>query len=203
VISATITWRKQPDIAMVLPDELRFGPRGVLNLREGLPSAGEAVQRAERWLRQHQVNGTTEVLIVTGRGQHSIGGIPVLRPAIEKLLFSLKRKGVVVAHASYNPGAFVVELAPLRTLAEAPARRRDRRPTPGAAAIHGLSRETTALLRDLAQHSLDSLGVTADESAIEDEMHRHLRLLAPGLTAGLGMEEQLRRAIRAMIAEYD
>jgi hypothetical protein len=188
---------------VALPDEIRFGPRGVLNLREGLPTAVVAVQRAERWLREHQVSGTTEVLIITGRGQNSIGGVPVLRPAIEKLLFALKRKGVVAAHASHNPGALVVELAPLRNLMEAPPRRRDRRAIAAAAEIHGLSRETTALLRDLAERSLNSLGIAGDDGAIQDEMHRHLRLLAPGLTAGLGMEEQLRGAIRAMIAEYD
>lgn len=188
---------------MVLPDELRFGPRGVLNLREGLPSAGTAQQRAERWLREHQIKGTTEVLIVTGRGQHSIGGVPVIRPAIEKLLFSLKRKGVVATHREHNPGAFVVELAALRRLAEAPARRRDPRAAPEAARIHGLSRDTIGLLRDLAERSLDALGVTTDDGVIEDEMHRHLRLLAPGLTAGSGMEEQLRQAIRALMAQYD
>ena len=188
---------------MVLPDELRFGPRGVLNLREGLPSAGAAVQRAERWLREHQVNGTAEVLIITGRGQHSIGGSAVIRPAVEKLLFALKRQGVIAGHAPYNPGAFAVELAPLRALAEAPARRRDRSRPREVAEIHGLSRETTALLRDLAERSLDSLGVATDDRAIRDEMHRHLRLLAPGLTAGSGQEQQLREAIRALIADYD
>ena len=188
---------------MAVPDELRFGSKGILNLRDGLPSANEAVQRADRWLREHQVNGTPEVLVVTGRGQHSVGGIPVLRPAIEKLLFSLRRHGVVATHHSYNPGAFVVALAPLRTLAEAPVRQRDRRPAPKAAEIHGLSSETTALLRDLAERSLHALGVVPDERAIEDEMHRHLRLIAPGLTAGAGMEKQLRDAIRAMIADYD
>jgi hypothetical protein len=188
---------------MPVPDELRFGPRGVLNLREGLPSAVEALQRTERWLREHQVSGTTEVLIITGRGQSSIGGVPVLRPAIEKLLFSLKRKGVITRHAPHNPGAFAVELAPLRTLAEAPPRRRDRRAAPEPTAIHGLSPETTVLLRDLAERSLDSLGVTADAAAIEDEMHRHLRLLAPGLSGRAAVDDQLRAAIRAMIAEYD
>jgi hypothetical protein len=188
---------------MVLPDELRFGPRGVLNLREGLPSAGEAVQRAERWLRERQVNGSSEVLIITGRGQHSIGGSPVIRPAIEKLLFSLTRQGVVTTHLPHNPGAFVVELAPLRALAEAPARRRDRSTVRDGPEIHGLSRETTALLRDLAERSLDSLGVTANARNIDDEMYRHLRALAPGLPAGTAMEKQLCDAIRAMIAEYD
>jgi hypothetical protein len=188
---------------MAVPDELRFGTRGILNLREGLPSASQAVDRADRWLREHQVHGTTEVLIITGRGQHSVGGAPILRPAIEKLLFSLRRKGVVAGHSLYNPGAFVVELAPLRSLTEAPPRMRDRRGTPHGARIHGLSGETTSLLRELAERSLDSLGVTADDRALEDEMHRHLRILAPGLTAGVGMETQLRRAIQAMIAEYD
>lgn len=188
---------------MAVPDELRFGARGILNLREGLPGAGAAVLRAERWLREQQVSGTTEVLIITGRGQNSVGGVPVLRPAIEKLLFSLRRKGVVAAHQQYNPGAFVVELAPLRSLTEAPVRRRDVRPSRPNVEIHGLSRETTALLRDLAERSLDALGVTTNAAVIDDEMHRHLRLLAPGLPAGQDLEHRLREAIRALIAEYD
>jgi hypothetical protein len=188
----------------MVPDELRFGPQRTLNLREGLPAASEAVQRAELWLREQQVKGSREVLIITGRGAQSLGGIAVIRPAVEKLLFSLRRRGVVASHRDHNPGAFAVERAPLRALVEAPARRRETRPIHAAQKeIPGLSRETTRLLRDLAERSLDALGVASDEARIADEMQRHLGILAPSLTSGPRMEQQLREVLRATIAEYD
>ena len=185
-------------------DEVRFGSQRTLNLREGL-TAPDAVRRAETWLRAHQIKGSREVLVITGRGNHSIGGVPVIRPAIEKLLFSLRRRGVVSSHRDHNPGAFAVELAPIRALSEAPARKREpakhrqQQPTE----ILGLSRATAGLLRDLAERSLDELGIESDEARIADEMQRHLRLLAPGLASGPRMEEQLQETLRAAIAEYD
>jgi hypothetical protein len=185
-------------------DELRFGPQRTLNLRENLPTSIEAVRRADAWLREQQVRGSEEVLVITGRGSHSIGGVAVIRGAIEKLLLSLHRRGVVASHLEHNPGAFVVQLAPLRTLFDAPARRGQRAGTDVAAIeIHGLTRETTALLHDLAERSLEALGVSADEPGIIDEMHRHLRMMAPALPAGPQMEEHLRAALRAAMTDYD
>lgn len=185
-------------------DELRFGPQRTLNLREHLPTSAEAVRRADAWLREQQVRGSKEVLVVTGRGNQSVGGIAVIRPAIEKLLFSLHRRGVVASHHEHNPGAFAVELAPLRSLADAPRRKGDRdSPSSPGVELHGLARETTALLRVLAERSLDALGVSPDEARIADEMHRHLRVIAPGLPGGEKMEERLRSVLRAAIAEYD
>jgi hypothetical protein len=182
-------------------DELRFGPTRTLNLRESLPSAREAVQRCENWLREQQIKGTAEVLIVTGRGSHSVGGVAVVKQAIDKLLFSLRRRGVVRAHAEHNPGAFAVTLAPLRALSEAAPRRRDpQRHRPGFA-FDGLSPGTISLLRDLAERSLDSLGVEPGDDRIRDEMHRHLRVLAPGLAADADTE--LQAVLRRAIAEYD
>jgi len=189
---------------MVVTDELRFGPQRTLNLRDGLPAAADAVHRAEQWLREQQVKGRTEVLVITGRGSHSVGGIAVIRPAVEKLLFSLRRRGVVATHREHNPGAFAVELAPIRALAEVPARRRERAATsPAQREISGLTRETTRLLRDLAERSLEALGVTGGEADIADEMQRHLKVIAPGLSSGPRMEQQLRDVLRAAIAEYD
>jgi hypothetical protein len=185
-------------------DELRFGPQRTLNLRENLPTSIEAVRRAEAWLCQQQVRGSKEVLVITGRGNQSIGGVAVIRGAVEKLLFSLHRRGVVGSHHEHNPGAFAVQLAPLRTLFEAPARRRERvRADVAAIEIHGLARETTVLLRELAERSLDALGVSVTDARIIDEMHRHLRVMAPALPAGPEMEEQLLAALRAAMSEYD
>lgn len=183
-------------------DELRFGPARTLNLRESLPTAREAVHRCENWLREQQIKGTAEVLIVTGRGSHSVGGVPVVKQAIDKLLFSLRRQGVVRGHVEHNPGAFAVTLAPLRALSEAAARRREPRRAPPAFAFEGLSADSISLLRDLAERSLDSLGVDPDDDRLRDEMHRHLRLLAPGLGGGT-LESDLRVVLRRAIAEYD
>jgi Smr domain len=185
-------------------DELRFGPQRTLNLRENLPTAPDAVRRAESWLREQQVRGSGEVLIITGRGNQSLGGVAVIRAAVEKLLFSLKRRGVVASHREHNPGAFAVELAPLRSLVEAPARRRDRAPKERSkATIQGLSAESVQLLRDLAGRSLDALGVKATEARLADEMQRHLRAIAPALPGGERMEPQLRAALTSALEDYD
>lgn len=185
-------------------DELRFGPHRTLNLREALPSSTEAIRRAENWLREHQVKGSEEVLIVTGRGLHSVDGVPVIRPAIEKLLFALRRGGVIASHAEHNPGAFVVHLAPLRALVEAPARNRDiALVKPAPASIHGLDAVTTDLLRQVAELSLDALGIDPDEATIRDEMHRFLGAILRGLPTDDRREQQLVQALRAAIAEFD
>jgi Smr domain len=185
-------------------DELRFGPQRTLNLRENLPSAADATSRAENWLREQQVRGTKEVLVITGRGNQSIGGVGVIRSAVEKLLFSLRRRGVVASHREHNPGAFLVELAPLRALVEAPARRRERNAARAPrASVEGLSAGSLQLLRDLATRSLDALGVRATEDRLGDEMQRHLRAIAPGLTGGEAMESQLRAALMNALADYD
>ena len=187
-------------------DELRFGPQRTLNLREGLPSADEAVRRADRWLREQQVNGSREVLVITGRGAHSVGGIAVVRPAIEKLLFSLRRQGVVASHGDHTPGAFVVQLAPLRALVDAPNRRRERRRSSRPVGIHGLSATAMDLLRQVAERSLDALGVAPDDVRIADEMHRYLSLIGPSLplaATGPALDTHLQAALRAVLAEFD
>lgn len=184
-------------------DELRFGPSRTLNLRESLPSAREAARRTENFLREHQIKGSGEVLIITGRGSQSPDGIAVLRPEIEKLLFALKRRGVVDSHAEHNPGAFAVRLAPVRSLADAIPRKRDGHPRPAAIpAIAGLSEESNELLRTLAERSLDELGVRHDPRRVEDEMHRHLQALAPSLPGGEAMEPSLQQALRAALDDY-
>ena len=184
-------------------DELRFGPHRTLNLRETLPTSPEAVRRAESWLREQQVKGSEEVLIVTGRGSHSPGGVAVIRGAIEKLLFSLRRRGVIASHQEHNPGAFAVQLAPLRALVDAPARKREAVSQPPPVSIHGLDAATTDLLRQVAERSLDMLGVSPNEATIRGEMHRFLSAILQGLPPGARREEQLREALRAAIADYD
>jgi Smr domain len=184
-------------------DELRFGAERTLNLRDTLPTAAEALRRCDAWLRSQQVRGAREVLVVTGRGSHSPDGVPVLKPAIEKLLHVLRRRGVVDGHVEHNPGAFAVTLAPLRALNDAPARRRDpARPVAGFA-FAGLDASTQALLREAAERALHSLGVTPDDRQLTDEMHRQVSILADGLRGDAMDPEQLRAALRRAIAEYD
>jgi hypothetical protein len=184
-------------------DELRFGAQRTLNLREGLPGAADAVRRCERWLREQQVKGSIEVLIITGRGSQSIGGVAVVKQAVEKLLYSLRRRGVVTSHQEHTAGSFVVTMAPLRALTEAPARKKEGTRTVPLLDFEGLDDDTLALLRDLADRSLDSLGVTPDDARLRDEMHRQLAILAAALPGGPRMEDQLRATLRAALREYD
>ena len=188
---------------MTVFDELRFGPARTLNLRESLPTVPDALRRAENYLREHQIKGSGEVLIITGRGANSPDGIGVVRAAVEKLLYSLRRRGVVESHAAHNPGAFAVRLAPVRSLADAPRRQREReRPAPPQA-LHGLAAETNELLQRLAERALDDLGVRHEPAAIADEMQRQLRVLAPGLPGGSAMEPALRAALQRALDDYD
>lgn len=184
-------------------DELRFGQDRTLNLRESLPTAGQAVRRCEGWLRSHQVKGSHEVLVITGRGSHSIDGVPVLKPAIEKLLHSLRRRGVVDGHTEHNPGAFVVRLAPLRALSEAPRRRREAGTPALSFGFSGLDGDVQALLRDLAERSLHSLGVALTDARVSDEMHRQISILAPAVRHSPDPQAVLRAALRRAIAEFD
>lgn len=188
---------------MRLFDELRFGPQRTLNLRDGLPTGDEAVRRAEAFLREQQVHGSREVLIITGRGNQSMGGVAVVRPAVEKLLFVLRRRGVVASHAEHNPGAFVVQIASLRSMVDAPARKRDEPDKPARhVEIEGLDTATSDLLRQVAERSLESLGVRPDESALRDEMHRYLSKLAGGLPSAR-REDHLRDVLRSALSEYE
>ena len=184
-------------------DELRFGAEGILNLRVLRPTVSDAERRAERWLRERQIRGAKEALIVTGRGNQSEGGVSPVRAAVERLLYSLRRRGVILGHGEHNPGAFVVRLAPMRALVDAPPRRRERKTPSTITEVPGLSTETTALVRALAEASLGALGVVPTEENLPDEMQRHLRAIVPGLAGGAGMEERLRDALRSAMAEYD
>ena len=188
-------------------DEVRFGSQRTLNLRESLPTAADAVARAEAWLRERQVTMSGEVLIVTGRGKGSPGGIGVVREAIRKLLATLRRRGVVADFADHTQGSFVVTLAPVSTLLEAPRRNRDRNEPPPAshsvAALSALEPSTRTLLRQLAERSLTALGTALPTHFVDAEMLRQFSLLAAGVTSGSGGEERLRQALARAIEEID
>lgn len=185
-------------------DEARFGSERTLNLRATLPTAQEAVRRAEAWLRERQVAGVTEVLIITGRGNSSDDGHSVVRESVAKLLRSLRRQGVVDAAAQHTAGSFVVALAPMRRLWEAPRRKKEPRQRPVADTLApGLDATTAQLLRELATRSLHALGVNDTEGFLDREMATQFAVLVRGVPNGPDREARIRDAIQRALDEDD
>jgi hypothetical protein len=187
-------------------DEVRFGATRTLNLRESLPTGAEAARRLEAWLRQHQVQQSAELLVITGRGNNSQAGIAVVREATIRVFHELRRKGVVEAFAEHTPGSFVVTVAPLKTTVDAASGRpqQDVAPAPAAApTLAALGAETREELRVLAERSLDALGIRERGPFVEGEMLRLFGVLAPSTGSGTERESQLRTAIRRAMSELD
>jgi hypothetical protein len=187
-------------------DEVRFGAARTLNLRASFPTGDEAAQRLERWLRERQaVSPKEEVLVITGRGRGSEGGISIVRESVVRRLSSLRRRGVVREIREHNPGSFVVTLAPLSALLEAPRRRKEAPPPrPDPRALAALEPGTRDALRVLAERALDVLGVPDRPKAfVEDEMVRQFERLAPSAGKGPDREQRLLDVIRAATDELD
>jgi hypothetical protein len=187
-------------------DEARFGPQRTLNLRESLPTAEQATKRAESWLRQSQVARAGEVLVITGRGRGSEGGVSVVREAVHALLHVLRRRGVVREFQEHTAGSFVVILAPISELWESPRRKRDRGqadPSDKPPTLHGLDDETRAMLRDLAERALEGLGVKHTSEFVEGEMARQFSAIAASIGAERGNDVALRQAIRAALDQHE
>lgn len=186
-------------------DEASFEPARTLNLRASLPSAAEATTRAESWLRERQMSKAGDVLVITGRGKSSEGGVAVLKPAVERLLFSLRRRGVVASWREHNEGSYVVSLAPVSSLFAAPKRNREPappRPVPGSLA--GVSEETLGLLREVATRSLEDLGIASPgRRFVEDEMLDTFSKISASLPPSDDREEALRAALRHALAEFE
>lgn len=187
-------------------DEVRFGPSRTLNLRPSLPTGREAAQRVENWLREHQVLKSGEVLIITGRGNNSEGGVSVVREASIRVFHELRRKGVITAFTEHTAGSFVVTLAPMSAMLDAGKRRREQTPLPPPASpptLAILDEETRTLLRALAERSLDALGMRERGPFVESEMLRLFGSLATTVKAGDDPERALRVAIAAAMSDYD
>ena len=187
-------------------DEAEFGQKNILNLRESLPSAADARFRAEAWLRERQVSGAKDVLIVTGRGNQSQGGVSAIREVILALLPLLRRRGVVSEWREHTPGSVVVKLGTISSLLEAPRRRRERgskMTVSSPEALRALESSTLSLLRTLAIRSLESLGVRTPEKFVEAEMLSKFDSLAAGITPGADGEAKLRNAIASAIEQLD
>lgn len=185
-------------------DEARFGPERTLNLRATLPTAAEATQRASAWLRERQASGADEVLIITGRGNGSDAGFSVVRAAVAKTLRLLKRQGVVDAISEHSPGSFVATLAPMRRLWQGTRRTAAAGSDgPQRGAIEGLDTETARLLRALAQHSLETLGIRQTEAFLEREMATQFAALLRAVPPGADRDARLREVIRRALEEDD
>ena len=189
-------------------DEAQFGPKNILNLRESLPTAADARHRAEAWLRERQISRAGEVLLITGRGNQSPGGVSVVRGAILSMLPLLRRQGVVSEWREHSPGSFEVRLASVNDLLDAPRRKRDRSeaeapPLRDPRPLTGLDRSTLALLRRLAVRSLEALGVRDVDKFVEAEMLSKFDVLAANIPSGVDGEVRLRDAIVAALDQLD
>jgi len=187
-------------------DEARFGSERTLNLRDSLPTAAAATTRTEAWLRQQQVDRADEVLIVTGRGNRSYAGVSVVREAVVRLLHTLKRKGVVNAHAEHSPGSFIVTLAPVSALWESPARKNGRGPVPTPAtppSLDELDDECRTLLRHLAERALEGIGIKDTAMYLQGEMLTQFGAIARAIRDGPGRDERLKAALRAALDQYE
>jgi hypothetical protein len=187
-------------------DEIRFGPQRTLNLRESFPTVSVAVTRTESWLRQQQVERADEVLIITGRGNNSEGGVSVVRQAVIALLHTLKRRGVVSGHEEHTQGSFVVTLAPVSALWESPVRNSGRGvapPPPTPPSLDDLDAETKVMLRNLAERSLEALGVKDTATFLQGEMLKHFGAIAASIGDAPHRERRLRDAIRVALDQYE
>lgn len=186
-------------------DELRFGASRTLNLRAMQPTASQAATLADSWLRQQQVLGANEALVITGRGNNSVDGYSPVREAIVKLLPSLRRRNVITSYAEHTPGSFAVEFAPVRALFETPKRRRERVMTkPVPPSLQALDEETLRQLRDLAAISLAVLGVQSPTRLqLEDEMQRQFTALSSVLPNDGDREALLQQALMRAAEEYE
>lgn len=180
-------------------DTVRFGEKNILNLRESLPSPADAAIRAEQWLRQKQVEGVDEVLVVTGRGNNSDNGISPVREAIIRLIASLRRRNVVERYEEHTPGSFNIRLGSIRAMIDAPRRRREPAVNPGKEALPDLSASNRRMLRDLAERTLEGLGIKQTHEFLEAEMQRQLRALSSAIGTAPNREERLRAALRAAL----
>ncbi len=187
-------------------DEARYGRDRILDLHASLPTGADAVRRVDAWLRERQAAKAGEVLVITGRGRGSLDGVPVVREAIVRLLPTLRRAGVIIDAREHGEGAFVVRLAPLQALVDAPRRRRPSAPTPVSdpRALSGLDAEIRALLRRLAIAALVSVGVrTPSDAFIGEEMMRQFKILAATVPGDDERESALRAVLVRALEEYE
>ena len=112
----------------------------------------------------------------------------------------LRRRGVIDRYEEHTPGSFSIQLASIRSMIDAPRRRREPpRAELVGPAIAGLSKPTRAILRDLAERSLDALGVKQTADFLEAEMRRQLAAINAALPEGGDRDAKLRAALRSAL----
>jgi hypothetical protein len=184
-------------------DEARFGAARTLNLRESLPTPADAVARLEAWIRQRQVERAGEVLVITGRGKGSAGGVSPVRVAVVTRLGLLQRMGIVEGVRQHTPGSFVVRLGPVRTRPDGAPASAPRPAPPDARTLQNLAASTRAVLRRLADCELQALGVRDRKPFLEEEMVRQFSRLASALDDGPDREALLRSAAEEALARCE
>ena len=186
-------------------DEARFGESRTLNLRASLPTGEQAAERAERWLREKQASRIREVLIITGRGNQSVDGVPVVREAVRKRLALLRRRGVVSMVQEHTPGSVVVTLAAFSALRDAPRRRRDPAPPPVAKprALAALSPRALSLLRRVAEQALHDVGVRDTAPFLEAEMLTQFSHAVTALPDGPDRDARLCDVLAGLLDEQN
>lgn len=195
--------RSKPPVASL--ERVRFGPLRTLNIRASMLTGEDSAHRVELWLRSKQVELTGEVLVITGRGAGSVGGVPVVKESTRRALNRLRRLGVVESFGEDTPGSFIIALAPLRSLLEAPARRRTSATPPArkSIGIQGLKPETRDRLQYLATRALDALGVKDPSDAqVSSEMARQFSVIARTAPAGADADKWVDGAITRALREY-
>ncbi len=181
-------------------DEAQFGDARTLNVRDGLPTGAEAAARTDAWLRLKQVEGAREVLVITGRGTHSISALPVIKTHVARRIAALRRAGVVASVTEHTPGSFIVRLSPMSSMLAASERsssksRVAQKAEPLPRSVAGLTPVTQRIVRDLAERTLASLGVrNTSSSIIAEEMERQTTLLTRSMPRDADRESWIRRA---------
>lgn len=191
---------RKPELGLLRAlDSVRFGEANILNLRESLPASAEAATRAEKWLRQKQVEGVREVLVVTGRGNNSEGGVSPVREAVARTITALRRRNVIDRYEEHTPGSFSIQLASIRAMIDAPPRKRSLRPAELPASIASLSPGNRVMLRDLAERSLEALGIKETTKFLDAEMERHLSAIGAAVGNVPDRDKRIRLALRAAL----
>lgn len=183
-------------------DAARFGSGATLDLHPLRPTAVQAAERVRRWLLERQVQGLSEVLVITGRGRHSPDGESPVRTAVQGALARLRREGVVDGVQAHTEGSVVVTLAPIGRRLDAPARRRDPlppKPSP-VRQLEGLPDDLLMALEELAAKRLEALGLAAPTAGqIVDEMrHVFSRLIGTHAPSEDALREAVQRALDAL-----
>jgi hypothetical protein len=123
----------------------------------------------------------------------------VVREAVVKTIASLRRRNVIERYEEHTAGSFSIRLASMRAMLDAPRRKKEPDTKGGVAALPQLSTANRKLLRDLAERSLEALGIKDTAEFLDAEMQRHLRAILKGVPAGSDHDQRLTVALRSAL----